>query len=348
MESNAVSVRSPASRLLTTLRMPTVAALGGTVIFCAVLLVIPDGMRYSTLSLATSWVIFSILVYGVDLVHGSIGYLSLAHVGIWAIGAYAIFIFQLEQHYGFWESALLTIPVCMAAAIIIAAFAFRTSGYYFALLTFVISELIRLGADNLRSLTGGHDGLFLFDRPTVLGLSFRDPATFFRFVVLCLLAVMVFNYLIMRSPFGQKAKAVGESEDLAESLGIGSYRTKVTMFVLSSIPAAISGLLYATFSGAIQPELFGPDVGIGTVLMAILGGSGSLFGPLLGAVIYIFTPVVLPLGPVVGTGAVGLVLILVIRLSPGGLSARIVDIVRGTFRLGGIWFGSRSASKVSP
>jgi branched-chain amino acid transport system permease protein len=158
---------------------------------------------------------------------------------------------------------------------------------------------------------------------------------------------MVFNYLIMRSPFGQKAKAVGESEDLAESLGIGSYRTKVSIFVLSSIPAAISGMLYATFSGAIQPELFGPEVGIGTVLMAILGGSGSLFGPLLGAVIYIFTPVVLPLGPVVGTGAVGLVFILVIRLSPGGLSARIADMARISFRLGGAWLGSRSASRAA-
>jgi branched-chain amino acid transport system permease protein len=333
--------------LLTSLRAPTVAALGGTVIFCVALLILPDALRYSTLSLATSWVTFSILVYGVDLVHGSIGYLSLAHVGIWAIGAYGIFIFQLQQHLNFWESALLTIPICMVAAVIIAAFAFRTSGYYFALLTFVISELIRLGADNLRGLTGGHDGLFLFDRPALLGMSLRDPATFFRFAVLCLLAVMVFNYLIMRSPFGQKAKAVGESEDLAESLGIGSYRTKVSIFVLSSIPAAISGMLYATFSGAIQPELFGPEVGIGTVLMAILGGSGSLFGPLLGAVIYIFTPVVLPLGPVVGTGAVGLVLILVIRLSPGGLSARIADMARISFRLGGAWLGSRSASRAA-
>jgi branched-chain amino acid transport system permease protein len=317
------------------------------VILCVALLILPDALRYSTLSLATSWVTFSILVYGVDLVHGSIGHLSLAHVGVWAIGAYGIFIFQLQQHLNFWESALLTIPICMVAAVIIAAFAFRTSGYYFALLTFVISELIRLGADNLRGLTGGHDGLFLFDRPALLGMSLRDPATFFRFAVLCLLAVMVFNYLIMRSPFGQKAKAVGESEDLAESLGIGSYRTKVSIFVLSSIPAAISGMLYATFSGAIQPELFGPEVGIGTVLMAILGGSGSLFGPLLGAVIYIFTPVVLPLGPVVGTGAVGLVLILVIRLSPGGLSARIADMARISFRLVGAWLGSRSGSRAA-
>lgn len=348
MESNEASVPSRTSRLLTTLGRPTLTAVGGTLIFCIVLLVIPESLRYSTLSLATSWVIFSILVYGVDLVHGSIGYLSLAHVGIWSIGAYGIFIFQLERHYGFWESALLTIPICMAAATLIAAFAFRTSGYYFALLTFVISELIRLGADNLSNLTGGYEGIFLFDRPTILGLSFQDPATFFRFVVICLLAVMLFNYLIMRSPFGQQAKAVGESEDLAESLGIGSYRTKVTVFVLSSIPAAISGVLYATFSGAIQPDLFGPDVGIGTVLMAILGGSGSLFGPVLGAAIYIFTPFILPLGPVVGTGAVGLILILVIRLSPGGLSSRIVDVVRGTLRLGGAWFGSRSASKAAP
>ena len=294
---------------------------------------LPYAVDFRLLSLATSWLIFAGLVYGVDLVHGTLNFLSLAHIALWAIAAYGMFIFEAGFGINFWVAAGLTIPICIVVAIAIASFAFRTAGYYFAILTFVVAELIRLGfTNNVRGLTGGSEGLFFFARPTIFGFQLIDPGVFFRFSLICLAATLVFTYAVRASDFGWKCSAVGESRDLAEALGIDTYRTKVIVFALSAIPAAVSGILYGMFSGAINPDLFGPDAGIGTILSAILGGTGTMAGPLIGAAIFIIGPSVVPFGPNIAQGALGLLFILTIRFSPVGISPRIMQLGSALWR----------------
>jgi branched-chain amino acid transport system permease protein len=301
---------------------------GALLAMVAVLFALPSISSYYLLSLATTCVIFATLVVGVDLLHGTLRYLSLAHVGLWGVAAYALMSLRVVAMWGYWPAAGAALVLCPTVALMVAVFSFRATGYYFAILTFVIGELLELAFANGGRITGGTSGLFVFDRPTILAWSLNEPGNFFRFAVVCLASSMLFSRIVTRSSFGWKARAIGGNAKLAAALGMPSYPYRVGMFVASALPTAISGVLYATFSGAIQPELFGPDAAIGTVLMAIIGGTGWVAGPALGAVIYVFLPSVLPFGPVLGAGALGVALILVIRLSPQGVAPRIAQAGR--------------------
>jgi len=302
--------------------------------FAVLVWIVPVYLSFHSRSIGTSWLIFAMLVYGVDLLNSSIRYLSLAHVGIWSAAAYSVLILQVHGHLGFWASVGITAAICLALGLAIASFSFRTSGYYFALLTFVIAQLINLVFTNdFRGWTGGPEGLFLFERPRLFGIDTSQAVPFMRIAGFAVIVIMLFVIVVRTSRLGRLAAALGQENDLAEALAIPTYRVKVGMFVLSIVPAIVAGVLYALQQGAIQPDLFGPQVAFAVVLVSILGGSGTLAGPLLGAAVYVFAPEVLPFDPTVGYGAVGLLLILIIRFAPSGLSGGLSSLVRRAFGL---------------
>jgi branched-chain amino acid transport system permease protein len=298
-------------------------------VFAVLVWIVPVYLSYHSRSIATTWLIFAMLVYGVDLLNASVRYLSLAHVAIWSTAAYSVLILQVHGHFGFWSSVGISTAICLGLGLAIASFSFRTSGYYFALLTFVIAQLINLVYTNdFRGLTGGPVGIFLFERPHLFGVDTSQAVPFLRIVGFAVVVVILFVILVRTSRLGRLAAAIGQENDLAEALAIPTYRVKVIMFVLSIVPAIVAGILYALQQGAITPDLFGPQVAFAVVLVAILGGSGTLAGPLLGAAVYVFAPEVLPFDPTVDYGAVGLLLILIIRFAPSGLSVGLASIGR--------------------
>jgi branched-chain amino acid transport system permease protein len=297
--------------------------------FTAGIFVASSTFNYKWVSLVTSWLIFSGLVYSIDLVNASLRYLSLAHVGLWATAAYGVLILQINAHWSFLEAAAASIGICIVLSFVIALFAFRTSGHYFALLTFVLSQVILLlFINNVGGWTGGSQGIFLFQHPSFFGWSTTPPRNFLEFTGVATVLIVAFIWLVRRSDFGQRCYAIGQSSQLAEAIGVATYRSRVMMFVVSAIPVAVSGILFGVFNGAISPDLFGADVAFSAVLVAILGGSGMLAGPLLGGAVYIFAPEVLPFEPTVSRGAVGLILIFVIRFSPGGIAHGVVQVAR--------------------
>jgi branched-chain amino acid transport system permease protein len=218
---------------------------------------------------------------------------------------------------------LATVVVAAAMSVIV----FRVSGYYFAILTFVVSQVINLCFTNL-SITGGPSGLFAFSQASVLGLDVAKPVEMYRLSIVATVVVFVGVFLFRRSRLCRKANAVGENEPLARALGLRQQWIKRQVFVVSAIPVAISGALYATSVGAIQPGLFGPQVAIAVILMTLLGGSGSILGPLLGGAVYIVLPQALPLNPTVATGVVGILFILIIRVAPRGLWPAISEMAQ--------------------
>jgi branched-chain amino acid transport system permease protein len=316
---------------------PAARWLLAAVIVAAAIVVLPPTTTPGFLTVAASLLITAQLVLGVDLLFASIKHMSLVHVALMGIAAYLMLGLQSHWHWGFWPAFGGALVGCLVAAVVIASFVFRASGYYFAILTFVVSEVIVLSFNNLTSITGGSGGLFKFTNATLFGLQLGSGQGIFQVIGVATLLMFLYVWAIRRSSLGRKASAIGDNEPLARAVGMPASRIKQMIFIASALPTAVAGALYATSVGAIQPTLFGPQLGVAVVLMALLGGSGYLAGPLIGAAIYVGLPEIIPISPEVGTGVVGLLFIVLIRVSPGG-------IADGLARLGKRWLTSAGRS----
>lgn len=307
---------------------PAARWLTATVIVVIIVVVVPGRFSPGFLTVSASLLVTAQLVLAVDLVYASIKQMSLVHAALMGIAAYFMLGLQSELHWGFWAAFGGAIAGCVLAAAVIATFVFRASGYYFAILTFVISEIIILAFNNLTGIAGGSGGLFFFTSATLFGIRLgSDTGTF---EVICVATLLMFGYvwLIRRSRLGRQASAIGDNEPLARAVGMPITRTKQAIFIASGLPTAVAGALYATSVGAIQPSLFDVQLGVAAVLMALLGGSGYLAGPLIGAAIYIGLPEIIPVNPEVATGIVGLLFVLLIRVSPHGIAPGVAQLAR--------------------
>jgi branched-chain amino acid transport system permease protein len=298
----------------------------GLIAAVVLVLVIPN-LGAGNLSLATSWLILAILAYGVDLVYASTRHMSLVHAALWGVSAYVTLGLQSHRNWNFWQVAPAAVVASVVVAALIALVAYRLNGLYFSILTFVIGEILVLCFTNLTSLTGGASGTFGALRPSLFGVDLSGSTNFFYLTAVTLALVIGLMVLVRRSTWGRMAMAIGDNESQALALGVRSNFVKRSIFVLSAIPTGVSGVFYGTFSGAIQPSLFGGDIAIALILIALLGGSGFVAGPLIGAAVYIFVPAWLPWNSEVSTGVVGLVFILLIRMAPRGIWPALRDVV---------------------
>jgi branched-chain amino acid transport system permease protein len=137
----------------------------------------------------------------------------------------------------------------------------------------------------------------------------------------------VYAFLLRRSRFGRKCRAIGAAQPLAQAVGLHPYRHKLGLFALSALPLGLIGSGYAVTTSALTPDLFGENIGIAAVLMAIIGGSGTALGPLVGALLYVFVPAKLPFSPSINQALVGVIFILIIRLNPAGVTATVRSVI---------------------
>jgi branched-chain amino acid transport system permease protein len=323
---------------------PTVRWLAMAVLTAVVVIALPSIGGPGFLTVVVALLITAQLVLGVDLVFSSIRQMSLVHAALMGISAYLVLVLQGKWHWSFWAAFGGAFVACLVAAAIISTFVFRVTGYYFAILTFVISQLIVLSFSNLTSITGGSSGYFLFTQTRFLGMNLGTVSGIFRLAAIATFLLFLYGWAVRRSVLGAKASAIGDNEPLAKAVGMPTTEVKQLMFIASAVPVGIAGALDGTALGAIQPSLFGATLGIAVVLMALLGGSGYIVGPLIGAAIYIGLPEVIPLNSEAAVGVLGALFILLIRISPNGLSAGLVWLFRYALRR---WRGA-PGTKVEP
>jgi branched-chain amino acid transport system permease protein len=258
--------------------------------------------------------IVAILAQSYDWVGGHLGYLNLGHASFFGIGAYAFGI-PLKAGAPFAVSLATAMLVAMAFALAISYPFFRLRGAYFALATFGLVSLLELLASNLSSLTGGSEGLTI---PTGYRLYHAYYAT------LALLAVLVAaTAWLARSRLGLALVSIREDEEVAGAFGVNAYAVKCLALVASAGVAGLAGGLYCWYLTYIIPgTVFGLDVAIGPIVMAMLGGSGTVAGPILGAVVVDTIREVLRLEtPYLALTVYGVMLVLVGLFLPGGLAA---------------------------
>jgi branched-chain amino acid transport system permease protein len=301
-------------------------------VLAALLLAFPHFAGSYALSVGTLVLYFAYTGQAWNVMTGFAGQLSLGHslyVGVGAYAAGALFYhWGIGPWAGLWAAMLLC--VLMGLAIGFLAFRFGISGVYFALLTIAFAEFARIGFDHLDWL-GGPGGMFLkvAQRDTWDLANFRGPPIMYYYAMLALAggAFALCSWLL-RSRAGYYWQAIREDEEAARSLGIDAFRWKMLAVAISSAMTAVSGVFFAFYYNNLFPEqIFSINRSIELLLGPVIGGLGTLFGPILGAAVLTLlsdglTELLAALGweiPGVKQVFYGVVLLLVVVFLPGGI-----------------------------
>ncbi|MGQ0654549.1 MAG: branched-chain amino acid ABC transporter permease [Betaproteobacteria bacterium] len=239
--------------------------------------------------------IFVVAVLGLNLVVGYVGQLSLAHAAFFALGAYVSALLFVKLKWSMWlglpAATLITGLVAFALGWVI----LRVRGHRFVIITVAFAEIMKLVATNWVDLTRGFMGLPGLQIPAlhIPGVGAFDVSSKERFYYVVLAAAALAFYLcwrMVRSSIGRAFVLVRENEVLAESLGISAFRYCMIAFVVGAGMAGAAGALYGHYVGFVSPDLFNFSYITVMLIMVILGGKGTLIGPVLGAVIFTFMP----------------------------------------------------------
>lgn len=235
--------------------------------------------------------IFVILVTSLNLILGYTGQLSFAHIGLFAIGAYTSSILMMEFKVPF----LLALIGSMAAAaffgLLVGLIALRFTTHFFAIVTLAFGEIIRLVIYNMPNLTGGPNGIYNIPfPPSVLGFDFSQRANFYYIILIGALASVIFVKYLIGTRTGKAMIAVRENETFAQFIGINTWKVKMISFTVSASIAGYAGSLYAHYNSYISPNSFTMMESVTLLLMVIIGGVGTIFGPILGAAFLTILP----------------------------------------------------------
>jgi branched-chain amino acid transport system permease protein len=267
-------------------------------------------VRLTTLALI--WAVFAM---SLDLILGLGGIISLGHAVFFGISAYTVGLASLHVTPNFFFQIGLAVLVSAVAALVLGWLLLRSRGVYFMMLTIAFSQVFRAIAHSWRSVTGGGDGLANFPRP----LWTTSVETFFYFTLAVFVIVFLFLRFFVQSRTGISLVGIRESEKRMTSVGYHVDRIKLLSFVVSGALGGVAGLLYAYFNGYASPDYFAMDTSAQAIIMIILGGAGTLVGPIIGSFLLIYMQNVLSTLMDRWTLVVGILFIVVVIGAPTGV-----------------------------
>ena len=232
-----------------------------------------------------------IVALGLDILVGWTGQISLGHAGLYAVGAYTTALTSTKLGLPFWLSAPLGILLAAAFGALLALPSLRAKGPYLAMVTIAFGFMAEVTA-NRWSLTGGPMGIMSIPGPTLPNGREMTATEYFWLIGGVALVCQVLAINLFRSRIGRTLLALQASEVAAETVGINVYRYKVLAFVLSSVCAGIGGVFFAHQNGYINSDSFVFAFSVSTLTSVLMGGSGTVFGPLVGSVILNLIPTV--------------------------------------------------------
>lgn len=240
------------------------------------------------LELVTHLMVMGIFAMSLDLLIGFTGLVSFGHAAFFGLAGYLLAIVTPPEAAA---SIWLSLPVCLAgaaaAALVIGWFSVRTSGIYFIMITLAFAQMLFYYFNENLAL-GGSDGTFIYTKPLVFiaGIELLDlsnPNTVYYFVLASLIGCYALLGTILRAPFGQVIQAIRANEHRTRALGFNTYRYKLVAFVIAGTIAGFAGYLEAVSTGIVSPgHLNWHQSGL-VMMLVILGGMGTLYGPVLGA-----------------------------------------------------------------
>lgn len=232
--------------------------------------------------LLTQMLIFGLLALSVDLLLGHAGLFSLTHASFFAVSAYTVAILQVR--YGV-PTALAAPAGILAGTLLGAIFGLsvRTRGVYFILITIAMGYVVWGVAVRWSSFTGGDNGVTNVPFPSVGAVGITSHTGYYYFVLAVIVLCGIFYRVLARSPFGLGLRGIKGSETRMKSLGYKTGLHLYVAFVLSAAIASLAGVLYVYYNRFVNPVASSFPISVEAALMAIVGGSGTIVGPFLGA-----------------------------------------------------------------
>ena len=266
---------------------------------------------------------------GLNLVLGYGGMVSFGHAAFIGIGAYCAGISQFYGITNGWAHVGFSIVICGFAGLLIGYLALRTSGIYFIMITLAFAQMLFFLFVSLEAY-GGDDGMSI-DRADFGFIDLYDPLRLYFLIWVCLVIVGLVLMLIVRSRFGVTLRAIKSNESRVEAMGLSPLRFKMVGYVISAIICGIAGTLFASWQEYVSPDIMHWTRSGELIIIIILGGLGTLAGPLLGAIVFLLLEESLPLllGAVAPAYAenwmiiFGPLLIIVVLFGRGGLTGII-------------------------
>jgi branched-chain amino acid transport system permease protein len=322
------------------------------IVFFAALLALFIAMPFVggpyAIKFATRLMVLAIFVVSLDLLIGITGLVSFGHAAFFGVGAYAAYFVSPDYEAGNLALVLAAgIALGGLAALVVGSFAMLTRGFYFIMVTLAAGQML-FSLFHDTDIAKGSDGAYVNVKPnlTVAGrtiLDFDSSLQFYLFTLAALIVVYFVLFALARSPFGRALQGIRVNETRMSALGYNAYLYKLAAFVVAGAIAGFAGALFACIDGFVTPELLSWHQSGLAIMMVVLGGAGTLFGPILGAFAYIALEDLLKTTSLVGEFVsshwrlgTGAVLVVAVLLSPDGLA--------GFFKL----FGARAAPAPTP
>jgi len=261
-----------------------------------------------------------------NILAGYGGQFSFGHAAFFGTGAYGVAVLQVQLGLSPWIGLVVGVAAAGLVAAFIGAVSFRYGlrGSYFALVTLAFAEVLRILSNSV-PFTGAGVGILIPLEPGLAHLQFTSKAGYYWLIWAMALAAFLAAWWLNNSRFGARLMAVRDNEDAARALGVSAFRIKLGGIVLSGCFSGLAGVFYAQYYLYLDPGIaYGPAISVESLLVPIVGGIGTLFGPLLGAVtLHILSEITRDIfgdAPGISLAIYGAVLIVIVLFLPRGLA----------------------------
>jgi branched-chain amino acid transport system permease protein len=278
--------------------------------------------------LLTSIFLYAILAQGLNIIAGFTGYAAFGNMIFFGLGGYTVGILMVKAGIPFFLSLMAAGVVGIIVAILIGMPLLRLKGHYFALASLGAAEAVRQIMDNLTDLCGGAMGLTL---PQMAGKPAQVNLSFYYLIFVLLIVCFAATYYISKNRLGYALKAIKANEEAADAMGINTTLYKIIAWAISGIFTAIAGGIYAYWFTFIEPAtVFDVMIVVKLFVILLLGGAGTVMGPLYGAFIFEgISEIIWSRFLNLHMGILGIIVILIVFFIPNGM----IDMVRRGFRL---------------
>jgi branched-chain amino acid transport system permease protein len=240
------------------------------------------------LQIIASAYITAIAVYGLNVILGYTGLLNLGHAAFFGIGAYAVALLQTKAGWPFWPALLAGCAASVLLGALVGMVSLRTRGNYFAIFTAAVGVMIAIIFTNWQNLTGGNIGIVNIPPPPPIGsLTFDGDVPKYYLVLAALALTIVICVLVRNSLIGRTFVAIADNEDLARATGVNVAHVRLTAFMLSTFLAGLAGGMFAMYNGNLGPDQTGLDITFEQLLYLVIGGIGTIAGPLVGTLVLV-------------------------------------------------------------
>ena len=258
----------------------------GFFIFTGIVIIFPFlGLSSFLLTQATFAGIYGIVAIGLGLLMGYAGQISLGQAAFYGVGAYTTAILTKTLGLNPWIGLIFAILLPVIIAFIVGHTMARLSGYYLAMATLAFGIIVSVLILEWRSVTSGASGFYGIPTVEIFGFTIHQGLPYYYFVWFFTVLTLLISMNIVHSRIGRALRSIHDSEIAANSMGVNTGKYKMQIFIFSAALAGLAGWLFAHMSYSISPSSFGLDASILFLTMVVLGGSTSIWGALIGAIL---------------------------------------------------------------